>query len=241
MAVPSIAPDNAAPEIGLSRNNRNLPALTPEEQGAVSTALDALYALKKTFDYWIDIARALKLLRDKADRIGGRFTFDLLRQREGLGGKDHLGREILNKTRVSRLLAILDRLEEVQQWRARLSDGQRFAWSSAEAVHQHCPLFQKPDDEDEEPAQKAARSTTAKLIEALEALDAESTKNRTLLAMRGEAAQPPGVRVEILIDLFSDYYTPSVLRRLAKGLLDRAEADERQAEIEATDGKARLH
>jgi hypothetical protein len=192
MAASSIAPDSTAPEIGLSRDNRNLPALTPEEQGAVSIALDALYTLKRTFAFWLDIAGALKLLRDKADRIGGRFTFDLLRQREGLGGKDHLGREILSKSRVSRLLAILARLEEVQQWRAKLSEGQRFEWASPEAVYKHCPLFfQQPDDEDAASSRGAARSTTARLIEALEALDEERAKNRTLMAMHGDAALPP--------------------------------------------------
>jgi hypothetical protein len=82
---------------------------------------------------------------------------------------------------------------------------------------------------------------TAKLIKALEVLDEERARNRTLMALRGEAALPAGMRVEALVDLFSDYYTPSVLRRFAMGLLDRAEANERQAEIEATVGNETLH
>ena len=37
-------------------------------------------------------------MKDKAERIGGRFTFDRLREREGLGGRDKQGKEILNKS-----------------------------------------------------------------------------------------------------------------------------------------------
>ena len=64
------------------------------------------------------IACGLKALHDKADRIGGKFTFNRLREREGLGGTGRDGTEIINKTRVSRLLAILDNESEVVKWRA---------------------------------------------------------------------------------------------------------------------------
>src|SRR5262249_7745630 len=79
--------------------------------------------------------------KEKADRLGGRFTFDHLREREGLGGKRRDGTDILNKTRVSRLLAILDKLPEVEAWRNKLKPKQQLVWASPEAVHRHCPVF----------------------------------------------------------------------------------------------------
>jgi len=87
-------------------------------------------------------------LKDKAERIGGRFTFDRLREREGLGGRDKQGKEILNKTRVSRLLAILDNIAAVEGWRATLTEKQRFDWVSPEVVFRHCPVFAAPLDEE---------------------------------------------------------------------------------------------
>jgi hypothetical protein len=90
----------------------------------------------------------LDALKAKAERIGGRFTFDRLREREGLGGKNAHGGDVLNKSRVSRLLAIFDNLPAVEKWRAGLSPKQQFEWASPEAVHQHCPVFAAPLDEE---------------------------------------------------------------------------------------------
>ena len=78
--------------------------------------------MKRTFEFWMVIARGLQALKDKADRMGGRFTFDRLREREGLGGKRRDGTDLLNKTRVSRLLAILDNIAAVEGWRATLTE-----------------------------------------------------------------------------------------------------------------------
>jgi len=111
-----------------------------------------------TFEFWIVIARGLRALKDKAERIGGRFTFDRLREREGLGGRDKQGKEILNKTRASRLLAILDHIAEVEAWRATLTEKQRFEWASPEAVSRHCLVFAKPKpDADDRPPSPMAQ------------------------------------------------------------------------------------
>lgn len=129
-------------------NYPGLPSLSHEEITYVAAAREALATIKRTFEFWIVIARGLKALRDKADRIGGRFTFDHLREREGLGGRNKSGHEVLNKTRVSRLLAIFEHLAEVEAWRAKLTDKERFEWASPEAVHRHCPVFADSDDEE---------------------------------------------------------------------------------------------
>jgi hypothetical protein len=123
----------------ISHNTPDLPSLSHDEIVHVETARSALLSLKKSFELWIGIARGLKTLRDKADRLGGRFTFDRLREREGLG------KDVFDESRVSRLLAILEREREVVEWRAKkLTDKQRFEWASPEAITRHCPVFAKP-------------------------------------------------------------------------------------------------
>ena len=128
-----------------SHNYPDLPSLSHEEITYVDAAREALATMKRTFEFWMVIARGLKALKDKAERIGGRFTFDRLREREGLGGKRRDGTDVLNKTRVSRLLAILEHEVEVVKWRAEeLNDKKRFDWASPEAVWRHCPVFANP-------------------------------------------------------------------------------------------------
>jgi len=139
----------------------DLPTLSSEETTYVEAAREALVTIRRTFEFWIVIARGLKTLKDKAERLGGRFTFDRLREREGLGGRNKQGKEILNKTRVSRLLKILERLPEVETWRATLSETERFNWASPEAVVAHCPIFTN-DDSDNEPATPAAKTAAPK-------------------------------------------------------------------------------
>jgi hypothetical protein len=130
----------------------DLPSLSHEELTYVEAAREALVTVKRTFEFWIVVARGLRTLKDKADRIGGRFTFDRLREREGLGGRSKHGKEVLNKTRVSRLLAILDNLAEVEAWRATLTEKQRFDWASPEAVSRHCPALIKPQEGERKPS-----------------------------------------------------------------------------------------
>jgi hypothetical protein len=127
-------------------NSPDLPSLSHEEVTCVEAARDALATIKRTFEFWMVIARGLRTLKDKAERIGGRFTFDRLREREGLGGRNKQGKEVLNKTRVSRLLFILAHLAEVEAWRKNLTDKQRFDWASPEAIIRRCPVFAKAKD-----------------------------------------------------------------------------------------------
>jgi hypothetical protein len=124
----------------LTHNTPGLPSLTEQEQVYVESAREALASIRKTFDFWVAIARGLKALHDKADQLGGKKTYDRLREREGLG------RTVINKTRSSRLLAIIDNLTEVGKWRDGLTERQRFAWASPEAVHRHCAALKTPKD-----------------------------------------------------------------------------------------------
>jgi hypothetical protein len=112
-------------------HNSGLPALNRSESAAVERALEALATIRKTFEFWVKIGKALKALHVKAEVLGQKKAYDLLREREGLG------KEVISKSRSSRLLAIIDHLPEIQKWRDKLTDKQHFDWQSPEAVHRH--------------------------------------------------------------------------------------------------------
>jgi hypothetical protein len=136
-----------------THNTPGLPALTEQERVYCEGAREALASIRKTFDFWVAIGRGLKALHDKAQAIGGKKTYDRLRQREGLG------KDVINKTRSSRLLAIIDRLTEVGAWRDGLTEKQRFTWASPEAIHRHCSVFHKSKPATKPTPSKPAAST----------------------------------------------------------------------------------
>lgn len=120
--------------------------LTTEERTVVNAAHEAMVALKRTFEHWTMIGRGLMALRNKADRMGGRKTFDRLREQAGLGP------EHLDKAIVSRLFRVMEELPAVETWRQTLTGKQQFDWASPGAVVKHCPVFNKPKARDREAA-----------------------------------------------------------------------------------------
>lgn len=160
---------------GPAHNTPGIPPLTPEEELTVEAGRQALAVFRKTFDFWMSVACALHVLKAKAEGLGGRKTFDTLRTREGLGP------EVIHKSRVSRLLTILSRIDEVESWRAGLTDAERIEWASSEAIYKHCPLFRpEPKTGAEDEAMAAPRpSAKAQLANALsEASDLASLVER---------------------------------------------------------------
>ena len=80
---------------------------TPDERRVLHAAHVASIALRRTFDHWVKVGRGLQLLRQKADQIGTRNSFNDLRDQHRLGDK-HFRIEL-----VSRLLKVMDNLEAV--------------------------------------------------------------------------------------------------------------------------------
>lgn len=148
--------------------------LTHNERTVLDAAHTGLIALKKAFEHWTMIGRGLQVLRAKADRMGGRQTFDRLREQAGLG------QQHLDKTVVSKLLRMMDELAVVQAWRVTLTEKERFEWASPSAVLKHCPVFSKPkaEDGDAEPAP----SPMAKLKNAKADLEHENAHLKEQLA-----------------------------------------------------------
>ena len=79
------------------------------------------------------------VIREVADRIGGRKTFKRLLIQEGFA--DLAGR---SKSTATRLLQIVERLPDVTKWHADLTPHQQIDWASPSAVFKHCPVFAKP-------------------------------------------------------------------------------------------------
>jgi hypothetical protein len=142
----------------LPTHNSGLPPLTKAENACVEKALEAVVVIRKTFGFWVTIGRALKALHMKAEQLGKKKAYDSLRVAHGLG------KEIINKSRSSRLLAIIDNLPAVEEWREELTDKERFDWASPEAVHRHCPLFAK----DAAPRAPNVNRIIKKLVEAMD-------------------------------------------------------------------------
>jgi len=123
-------------------------SLSLAEQETIEAGRVALSALVKSFDLWVAIARAIKTLRDKADRIGGRQTFKRLMYQNGFPLEGH--NRVFEKATATRLLRILDNLPEVTKWHEGLTDKQKREWASPTTVFKHCPVFAKPKPAEEE-------------------------------------------------------------------------------------------
>jgi hypothetical protein len=201
-------------------NYPGLPSLSHEELTYVELAREALVNIKRTFEFWIVIARGLRALKDKAEREGGRFTFDRLREREGLGGRDKQGKEILNKTRVSRLLAILEHIAEVETWRKdKLSDKQRFEWASPEAVWRHCPVFANPKGDRGMSPYEQLKQAHIKALEKLAALEKKKEDERWT----------PTEKAEDVATAIIGMFTPTKAKDIAERVLSKLKKKERAA------------
>ena len=134
-------------------------SLSLAEHATVEAGRLAMSSLNKTLDLWIAIARAIKTLRDKADRLGGRWDFQRLMAQNGfrMDGTPH--EKVLDKAIVSKLLTILDRLPEVMAWYEKLTPKQRREWAAPTTVLKHCPVFAKPKIEGERTPTKAEQTT----------------------------------------------------------------------------------
>jgi hypothetical protein len=133
-------------------------SLSLAEHQTIEAGRLALSSLSKTFDLWVTIARAIKTLRDKADRMGGRWDFQRLMAQNGfrMDGTPH--EKVLDKAIVSKLLTILDRLPEVMAWYEKLTPKQKREWAAPTTVLKHCPVFAKPKVEGERKPTKLQRT-----------------------------------------------------------------------------------
>lgn len=167
-------PSHNAPESG---------SLSQDELASVEAGRTAMQSLRKTFDLWVTVGRAIQTLRARADRAGGRKTFQRLLDQQGFHD--------LDKATVTRLLHIMENLAAVVSWHETLTDKQKREWASPSAIYKHCPVFKKdkPRESKKQPSPSpAARDQEIAALKAhvqeLEAARPESgPESRTLLGL----------------------------------------------------------
>jgi hypothetical protein len=124
-----------------------------QDQQVFEAARAAAASLAKTFELWATIARAVELAKAKAEKIGTRNAFRRILEQQGLAGV--LGsRWESQKSTASKLLKILDRLPEIEEWRSTLTPYQRVNWAAPTTVYKHCPIFMIEQDQNEEEENK---------------------------------------------------------------------------------------
>jgi hypothetical protein len=117
-------------------------ALSSDDVEIFENARQAVMTLKKTFETWMVIAKAIVWARNMADRRGGRKTFMRIVEQQGLG-------RVVDKATASRLLRIHDHLGDVYKWRETLTEKQQLDWASPTSVCQRCPTLNPPKDRGE--------------------------------------------------------------------------------------------
>jgi hypothetical protein len=147
-------------------NNAESQATTLDDITVFENARNAVALLKKTFETWVVIGKAVVRARDIATERGGGKTFMRLIEQEGLAS-------IVNKTTASNLLRIMEQLPEVTKWHETLQPREQIDWAAPTTILKRCPVFNKPDpdkENEEKPPTKGEQDRMA-LAEALEEIE----------------------------------------------------------------------
>jgi hypothetical protein len=148
---------------------------SPDELEIFATARLAGVGLRKTFDDWLVVGRAVQVAYAHADADGGGVKTRGLRFHAIL--HDQQLDWIARGSEAARLRQVMENLKEVQAWRAGLSDYQRLRWSSPQSVWNRCPHFH-PDGKTKGP------KVTAKPMTVRQLLHLPSTEGALLLYRR---------------------------------------------------------
>jgi hypothetical protein len=103
--------------------------LTAGEVEIFEAARAAGNGLRRSFESWIVVGRAAILSKRMADSAGGNIRQRFRRYKAILASQSQDARSTS-----SRLLQVMDRLPEVEAWRAGLTDRERVCWSSPQSV-----------------------------------------------------------------------------------------------------------
>jgi hypothetical protein len=129
--------------------------VSPEQAMLFENARAAVSVLKRSFEAWLTIGRAVVEARAIANDRGGRNTFMLLIEQQGLS-------DIVNKSTATRLERIMDpeNLPRVVEWHASLTLTEQIAWCAPTTVFKHCPHLRGL-----KPAPKKPTSNSSMMLE----------------------------------------------------------------------------
>ena len=170
------------------------------ENAQLEAMRGAWSVLRRTFEQWIVVGRGLQTLRDRAERIGGRKTFQRLRDQQGIGQ--------LDKGIVSRLLKIMDNLSQVTEWHSTLGEAQQVEWASPNAVYKHCPLFAKAG----KPQARPAAGKSPNLAEVVEKQEATIVRQEATIEKLEAERESRGRRARPSLDEARKLYLDAMRR-----------------------------
>ena len=185
-------------------------SMSLDDTTVFEAARNAVMLLKKTFETWVVIGKAVVRARDIADRRGGGKTFMRLIEQQGLD-------RIINKTTASTLLRIMERLSEVTAWHETLTEKQQIDWAAPTTILKRCPVFAqpKPDNADKPPTKgEQDRMALAAAIEENERLKQQLKRSDgSLFDLKRDTAE------DIVAAMLANVSPPKVAA-IGKGLLD---------------------
>ena len=104
-------------------------SLSTFEDAALEAARAEWAALKKrTFTSWMAIGKGIRILRLRADRLGGRKTFQRLMAEQGFRIDGPKSERQFDKTTATRLLQVMEQETEVRIWHQQLTPMQQAEW-----------------------------------------------------------------------------------------------------------------
>ena len=129
----------------VDRHHNAPTSLSASEDETLEAARAAwVHVKKRTFEAWITIGKGIRILRRRADNIGGRKTFHRLLAEQGFRIDGPKPERQFDKTTATRLLQVMEQETEVRIWHQQLTPMQQAEWASPNAIRRHCPIFAKP-------------------------------------------------------------------------------------------------
>jgi len=135
----------------LGATERQQPNVSTSFSASEDEALEAARAAwvglrKRTFEGWIAIGKGIRILRRRADQLGGRKTFQRLMAEQGFRIDGPKAERQFDKTAATRLLQVMEQETEVRTWHQQLTPVQQAEWASPNAILRHCPIFKAETD-----------------------------------------------------------------------------------------------
>jgi hypothetical protein len=188
-------------------------ALGSHELAIVEAGRTAMSSLQKTLTLWLAVGEAIKVLRDKADRVGGRQTFKRLMAQNGfsMNGRD----KVIDAGLVSHLLDVLARKADVIAWHEKLPPKQQREWSAPNTIKKHCPVFATPQDP------KAPRKPSAYAQMRATNIELQEQLNTALKREDGDRFRPRDTAEDIatvLVGMFTRSKAGDIARRMLEKL-----------------------
>jgi hypothetical protein len=185
-------------------------AVTLDDTTIFEAARQAVVLLKKTFETWVVIGKAVVRARDIADRRGGGKTFMRLVEQQGLS-------RVVNKTTASTLLRIMERLPEVTKWHETLTDRQQIDWAAPTTVLKRCPVFAKPKPNEPKPLTKGEQDRQALAA----ALEENAKLKRREDGDRFKPTDSADDIATVLVGMFSASKAREIAKRITEKLVKR--------------------